>query len=112
MATATFIQTGDVLDYTPVSAKSAGDVVVQSELVGVCPCDIDASALGALCVSGVWQFPCAAAGTGTAIAFGDNVYWDESETEAVLSSSGNKLIGKAVETVSATGTTVKVRLNQ
>jgi len=35
MATAVFVQEGDVIDYTPSSAVAAGDVVVQGDLIGV-----------------------------------------------------------------------------
>ena len=52
MATAKFIQTGDSIDYTPGSAVTAGDVVVQEELVGVAKLDIVANVLGALAVVG------------------------------------------------------------
>jgi len=46
MATATFIHDGNAIDYTPGSDVSAGDVVVQGELVGVTKRDIPANTLG------------------------------------------------------------------
>ena len=43
MATATFRHEGASIDYTPGSAISAGDVIVQGELVGVAKLDIAAN---------------------------------------------------------------------
>ena len=113
MATATFIHDGNRIDYTPGSAVSAGDVVVQGELVGVAKLDISANALGALAVGGVFDFP-KATGGGTAITAGANVYWDVGDTEAKADSESgaNKLIGKVVKAAADADATVRVRLNQ
>ena len=75
MATATFRHDGAAIDYTPGAAVSAGDVVVQGELIGVAKLDIAANALGALAVQGVFDFP-KATGVGTAITVGSRVYGD------------------------------------
>ena len=72
MATARFVHDGEAIDYTPSSAVSAGDVVVQNDLVGVAKLDIAANTLGALAVKGVFDFP-KATGAGSAIAAGDDV---------------------------------------
>ena len=53
MATARFIQTGDAVDYTPGADVSAGDVVVQGDLVGVAKLDIAAGKAGSLALTGV-----------------------------------------------------------
>jgi len=113
MATARFVHDGDAIDYTPGSAVSAGDVVVQGELVGVAKLDIAANALGALAVKGVFDFP-KATGASTAIAAGANVYWDVADTEAKedAESGANKLIGKVVKAAADADETVRVRLNQ
>ena len=113
MATATFIHDGNSIDYTPGSAVSAGDVVVQGELVGVAKLPIAANALGALAVTGVFDLP-KATGGGTAIAAGANVYWDVADTEAKedSESGANKLIGKTVVATTDDDATVRVRLNQ
>ena len=55
MAQAEFVQEGSAIDYTPGSAVTAGDVVVQSDLVGIAKLDIAANALGALAVAGVFD---------------------------------------------------------
>ena len=113
MATATFIHDGNRIDYTPGSAVSAGDVVVQGELVGVAKLPIAANALGALAVTGVFDFP-KATGEGTAITAGANVYWDAGDTEAKEDdeSGANKLIGKTVVAAADADATVRVRLSQ
>ena len=113
MATAKFTHDGKAIDYTPGSDVSAGDVVVQGELVGVAKLDIAANALGALAVAGVFDFP-KATGGGTAITAGANVYWDVGDTEAKEDdeSAANKLIGKTVAAAADGDATVRVRLSQ
>ena len=69
---ASYVQDGDVLDYTPGSAVAAGDVVVIGSLVGVAPRAIAANALGSLAIDGVWEMPCATGATG---AQGSAINW-------------------------------------
>ena len=108
-----FIQRGDAVDYTPGGDVSAGDVVVQGELVGVAKLDIQTGKLGALAVTGLFDFP-KAAGAGTAIAVGTRVYWDEAEQVAKADSEAgaNKEIGKTVKAAADDDTLVRVRLTQ
>jgi len=74
---------------------------------------IAANALGALAVSGVFDFP-KATGGGSAIAAGATVYWDEADQEAKTDSEtgANKLIGKTVAAAGDNDTTVRVRMSQ
>ena len=72
MATATFVHDGKSIDYTPGADVSAGDVVVQNDLVGIAKLDIASGALGALAVTGVFDVP-KTAGVGEAIAAGAKV---------------------------------------
>jgi len=113
MATAKFIHDGNAIDYTPAAAVSAGDVVVQADLVGVAKLDIAADALGALAVVGVFDFP-KATGAGTAIAAGANCYWDVADGEAKTDAEGgaNKLIGKCVRAAADADATVRIRMSQ
>jgi len=113
MATARFVHDGNSVDYTPGSAVTAGDVVVQGELVGVAKVDITANALGALAVTGVFDFP-KATGESTAITAGAKVYWDAGDGEAKEDdeSGANKLIGKVVKAAGDDDATVRVRLSQ
>lgn len=61
---ASYVQDGDVLDYTPAAAVAAGEVVVIGALVGVAPRPIAANVMGALAVEGVFEIPCATGATG------------------------------------------------
>ena len=108
---ATFIHDGNSIDYTPGSAVTAGAVVVQGELVGVAKVDIPASTLGALAVTGVFDFP-KATGAGTAIAAGANCYWNAGAQQATTTATGNKLIGKSVRAAADADATVRIRMSQ
>jgi len=113
MATATFIHDGNAIDYTPGSDVSAGDVVVQGDLIGVAKQPITANALGALAVAGVFDFP-KATGGGSAITAGAKVYWDAGDSEAKedAEAGANKYLGKVATAVTDDDTTVRVRLEQ
>ena len=108
---ATFIHDGNSVDYTPGSAVTAGQVVVQGELVGVAKVDIPANALGALALGGVFDFP-KATGVGTAISAGANCYWNAAAQQATTTATGNKLIGKCVRAAVDADTTVRIRMLQ
>ena len=111
--TTKFIQDGESIDYIPGSAKTAGAVVVQNHLVGVQKRDIAANSLGALAVSGVFDFP-KATGGGTAIAAGKPVYYDVANDVATEStaSGANKLIGKTILAAADADAKVRVKLLQ
>jgi predicted RecA/RadA family phage recombinase len=113
MATAVFVQSGDQIDYTPGSAVAAGAVVVQGDLIGVAKQPIAANVLGALAVSGVFDFP-KATGGGSGIAAGATVYWDVADQQAKTDSEtgANKLLGKTTAAAGDNDTTVRVRLSQ
>lgn len=115
MPTTTFIHDGDAIDYTPSADVAAGDVVVQEDLIGVAKVDIPANTLGALHVTGVFDFP-KDNGSGSAIPAGAEVYWDGAAKQAFAlsgSTTGNeKLLGKAVAAASDAENTVRVRLTQ
>ena len=112
MATAQFIHDGKSIDYTPGADVSAGDVVVQGELVGIAKLDIASGVLGALAVTGVFDVPKASGDGG--IAAGAEVYWDEAEQVAKTDaeSGANKSLGKTVCAAGDDDTTVRVRLEQ
>jgi len=114
--TARFIHDGDAIDYTPTADVAAGDVVVQEDLVGVAKLDIPADTLGALHVTGVFDFP-KATGSGQSIPAGVKVYWDDVAKQAFAagggsSSGGEKLLGKSVLAAGDSDATVRVRLTQ
>lgn len=114
MPTATYIQDGKNIDYTPGSAVDAGDIVVQGEWIGIAPVAIPANTLGALAVEGIWEIPKAnSTDAGYAISYGQSLYWDVGDEEAKTDSENgaNKWIGTAVEAELTAATTVKVKLN-
>ena len=110
---AVFVGEGEAVDYKPAVDVKAGEVKVQGELVGVSRRDIPAGTLGALAVTGVFDFP-KASGTGAAIAAGSKVYWDADDGFAGTDEDGgaNKFLGKAVRAASNDDAEVRVRLSQ
>jgi len=107
MPQATFVSDGHAIDYTPGSAVAAGDVVVQTDLVGVATRPIAANDLGSLAICGVFDF---AKSAGVAYAVGVILYWDNTNKVVTTTASGNKQIGKAVRAAVSADTTVRVRL--
>lgn len=109
MADALYVQEGGSVDYTPGSAVLAGDVVVQGEMVGVAKLPIAANALGALSITGVFDFLKTAA---TVYAVGVVVFWDVADSEATEASDTgtNKRIGHVVLAAASGDATVRCRL--
>lgn len=116
MTQATFVQEGALVDYTPGSAVTAGDVIVQGGLVGIANLDIAASELGALAVQGVFDV----VKEEVAIAAGADVWWrpagdpygGTADSGAASPVGGSAYLGKAVEAAASTDSTVRVRLQQ
>lgn len=108
---AKFIQTGEAIDYTPTADVSAGDVVVQQDLVGVAKRDIKADTLGALHVAGVFEFP-KETGGGKDIPAGKKVHWDETPGIVKKGAAGATYLGKAIAAAGEDDETVRVRLEQ
>ena len=108
MPQATFSHEGGSIDYTPGSAVSAGDVVVQGDLIGIAAVDIAANKLGSLQVEGVFDVTKA---TNVAYAtVGTILYWDDTNNVVTTTSAGNKQIGKTVRAAGTTDPTVRVKL--
>ena len=68
-----FVSDGLSIDYTPGTDVTAGDVVVQQNIVGVAKVDILANALGALAVGGVFEIVKKQEAFAT---IGANIWWD------------------------------------
>ena len=113
MAQATFVQEGDAIDYTPGADVAPGDVVVQSDLVGIAKREIKADELGALSVAGVFDVA-KEGGVAVTFAVGDKAYWDDGNNFAVATdgAGANKLLGKAVAAAADADTSVRVRFSQ
>lgn len=104
---ASYVQKGDVLDYTPAAAVAAGDVVVIGSLVGVAPVAIAANAMGSLAIDGVFSMPCATGATG---AQGSAINWYA--TSGVAHASTGVAAGKLAKARGADDTSVHVILNK
>lgn len=85
---------GDMIDYTPVAAVTAGDVILLGTLVLIALSDIAAGVMGALCARGLFKVPKVDAQAGSA---GDAIYWDVDGTPVVgTASSGAASTSSAV----------------
>lgn len=85
-----------MVDHTPGSDVTAGDVVVTSATPRIAHKDIPSGVKGALAqMGGVYTFPKTAGGS---TAIGDNVlvYWDATNHVITTTSSGNKRLGYTV----------------
>jgi predicted RecA/RadA family phage recombinase len=94
-------------DHTPVVAKTAGDVVLlgtDSDVIGVIVADTAASALGAVSVSGVFQFT-----TADTFVQGEAAYYNVSG-DVITDDATDTYAGRVAATV-ASGTTVLVDIN-
>jgi len=103
---ARFIHDGKSVDFLSESDVPAGSVIVQGSLVGVTKLDVKAGRLGVLAVVGVFDIEKGA----VAIPLGSRVYWDATAKQAVLTATGNALLGIAVQEADATDTVVRARL--
>jgi len=102
----------DEIDYTPGSAVAAGDIVVQSKLIGVAVRPIAANALGSIKIRGIFLFPC---GSEDLATVGTPVYLASGLATATSGGAGGSpYLGKTVEASSGTASlkTVKVLLEQ
>jgi predicted RecA/RadA family phage recombinase len=100
-----FIHEGSAIDYTPAVAKTAGDVVLLGDLLGIVRNDIPANRLGALAVEGVFEFPKQA---GTALTTGQKVYWDATNLRVAGDPGVGRLVGRVTKDAASADTTVRV----
>lgn len=106
---ATRVNQGKYLDFTPVSAVSAGDVVVRGELVTIADADIISNGLGAVASEGLYNL---AKNTGEAMLDGELVYWDDGADEVTTTAAANKVIGWVIGAELAAAATVNVKLGR
>lgn len=86
-----------MVDYTPGSAVSAGDVVVIGDHAFVAHLDIAAAAKGALAAGGgIYKVM-----AGEAIAECKRVWWDNTNNKVVETAAGNKFFGITIPGSSA-----------
>lgn len=82
MASADYWQRGETLDYTNgTGAKiNAGDILPLGDRLGVAGCDIPDGAAGSVHVTGVFKMPKDYGESGKALAMGQAVYWDSTNS--------------------------------
>jgi len=73
---AAFVQTGEVIDYTPVVAVHAGDVYQHGSLIGVACESIAANTLGHLAIKGIFQV----VKINEQVTIGAKMYWNSAGT--------------------------------
>ena len=115
---AVFRQRGDAVDYIPEADVSAGDVVVQNDLVGIAKLDIKAGERGALAPTGVYAVT-KATGAGAAIEAGVKLQWNATTGVATPDADDGgspatvyPYLGKSTLAAGDDDETVQVRLDQ
>lgn len=111
MAEAYLSQDGDLIDFTPTAAVSAGEVIqLPDGRAGVAPTAIAAGVLGAIQVDGIATV---AKTTSMVMLPGSELYWDASAGKAHLLHGNDKdfYIGVCQKDAASSDTTVKVALN-
>lgn len=113
MATATYWQRGETLDYTNATEATiiAGSVIALGDHIGIAGTTIAAGETGSVHMTGVFKFPKTAAG---AIAQGTAVYWDGDGIDSSAPSDEGAItsaIGYAAEESAAGATVIAVKLN-
>ena len=107
MATATYIQKGDNIDYTSTKALAYMEVVPLTSRIGVALEEIAKNETGTVSLTGVYELPAASS---LAIVVGDLVYWDATNGVINKTSTDNTPAGTAVSAKASSGTTVRVRI--
>ena len=103
---AKYIQKGNTIDYTAITAIAAGDVVSLGSRIGVAAGDIPAGAVGALSVEGVFEIDKTA---NLAIDVGDAVYFNVA-SKKVTEANSDVPAGWAVAAATAADTVVRVKI--
>lgn len=109
------VANGDALDYTPVAAKVAGDMIAIGPRAFPIVVNLAANELGAVMTEGLFDVPKASG----ALNAGDAIYWDASGTPnvgdassgaATATSASNKFVGYATADAASDAKYVRVRL--
>lgn len=111
MPTGTFVQRGDIIDYTPGADVAQGAIVVlgtsTGKALGFAQRAITSGQLGALLVMGVVELDKLSTDV---VAIGDVLYWDASNSRLTKTASTHAIAGPAVSAAGNGVTRVMVRL--
>jgi predicted RecA/RadA family phage recombinase len=112
-----YLQAGDMIDHTPATALTSGQLFQINSVAHIAPVDIAAGAMGSVAASGVFRSPY----VGGAANVGDNVWWDANGTPyggsangalTPLGADGDFWAGTITKAPSATDATVEWALNK
>ena len=103
-----FIETGDIVPVTAPAAVTSGGGVLVGSLFGIAVTDAANGAPVEIKTLGVFELPKTSA---QAWSQGAPIYWDNTAKVATTASSGNTLIGKALEIAANPSGTGIVRLD-
>ncbi len=108
MAIAKYVQIGHNVDYTASADKAYREIVALGNCIGVTNAEIKAGETGSIALVGVYQIE---AETGTAIAFGTQVFFDTKKGLVVAAAGTNTVpAGMAVADKAEAGTSCLVRI--
>lgn len=103
-----YIADGNTYPHTCLAVATAGAVILLADTISVAKTNGAIGELIAVQTAGVVRLPKLA---GSDIAQGKKVYWDATNGQINLTSSGNTLAGRAFEAAGAGTTFVNVDLN-
>ncbi len=103
-----WIQPGETLTIPAPETVLSGEPVIAGDIKGVACGDAAAGELVDVKTSGVFELSKVAA---NAFALGAKVYWSTADKLATSTTSGNTVLGVAVEAAAASTATVKLRLS-
>lgn len=109
MSLTTYVGQGSLIDYTPGSDASAGDIVVAGELVGQVVSDVASGKLGALRIEGIINAPKLSTDT---TSVGTKLYWDAGNSRLTTTASTHKQAGWATSVTINGDTTVQCKLGK
>ena len=105
------IQNGDVLDLVaPSGGVVAGRGYVIGAFFAIAATTVAQGALFAGETRGVFELPAETHASTQALTAGDPVYWDAANARCTKTSTGNRLIGAAIEDKASTAALVRVKL--
>lgn len=98
----------ETIPYTHSGAVSAGDILVVNDLTLIAQHDYAANEKGEWGINGGVYEILKDGSSGPTFSFGDWLYWDDSNNEAVASATSNAILGPAVAGAGASDATVRV----
>lgn len=103
-----YIQAGTNLTLTAPYDRLSGEAALIGSIFGVAQNDVLSGASGVFATEGVWSLPKVSTDV---VALGATLYWNDTNKNFTVTSSGNTKVGVAVESAGNPSATVKVKLN-